>query len=366
MQKHAASRLHFDFRLELDGVLKSWAIPKGPSLDPKNKTLAIQVEDHPLEYGDFEGIIPKQQYGGGTVMIWDRGTWEPIEDLSETLPKGQIKFRLHGDRLRGDFALVQIRGANENGKSWLLIKKKDAYAKEQDLRKEFVRSVVSGRTMDEIAADSDRVWSSQAGEVRGSFDFDPPAEAQRKKQPKKLKPMAPTIVDSVPEGDDWLHEIVYAGQRLLCFKDRESVRLVTDKGQDWTDQSPRLLRAVEQLPVRQVVLDGVAVVFRENGAPDPDGPGKHASSQHVFVVFDMLHCEGFDLTGVGLFERKQLLAKLCSVFSGQAMRFGDHMLGNGTTFYEEACRVGLPGIVSKKTDGKYSSRSKKTWVTVSC
>jgi bifunctional non-homologous end joining protein LigD len=263
VQKHAARRLHYDFRLELNGVLKSWAVPKGPSLDPGEKRLAVHVEDHPIEYGGFEGIIPKGQYGGGTVLLWDRGTWTPeVPDPEAAYRKGALKFRLDGDKLHGHWALVRMGGkaAREGRENWLLIKERDEEAEpgtDAALVEKNPLSVATGRSMDQIAADRDRVWDSNFGEIPG----DPPAAttpkpgkktaaptlppgARKRAMPEKIVPQLATLVDDPPDGPEWLHEIKYDGYRLLARIEDGKVRLLTRNWLDWTVKFPALARAM--------------------------------------------------------------------------------------------------------------------------
>ncbi|MFZ0392067.1 MAG: DNA polymerase ligase N-terminal domain-containing protein, partial [Calditrichia bacterium] len=241
IQKHAASRLHYDFRLELDGVLKSWAVPKGPSLDPTDKRLAVHVEDHPVDYGSFEGIIPKNEYGGGTVMLWDRGEWEPLGDPAEMYKKGDLKFALHGEKLQGTWALVRMSGKmSDGGKNWLLIKKKDDAArskKDSEIVKEETRSVASGRSMDEIADAEDSVWKNgQAVSTQkkskkkpaAAEDLPDPASLKGSKKaawPKSVKPQLATLTQDPPAGDQYLHEIKFDGYRILCLLKDKKVKL---------------------------------------------------------------------------------------------------------------------------------------------
>src|SRR5687768_1613923 len=265
VQKHAATRLHYDFRLEMEGVLKSWAVPKGPSFDPADKRLAMQTEDHPIDYGDFEGIIPAGEYGGGTVLLWDQGTWEPIEDPHKGLRAGSLKFRLKGHKLEGRWALVKIKGrdARDDAKSWLLIKEKDEFvrpAKEWSVVDERPESVTTGRTLEEIARDKDRVWHSNrkdggaAAKPKGRFaakaralpapaktvDFASVASAvpgARKRAttgPPALQ--LATLVDEAPRGDQWLHEMKFDGYRIAAVVSRGTARLMSRNGKDWTAQ----------------------------------------------------------------------------------------------------------------------------------
>src|SRR5947208_4542036 len=267
VQKHAASRLHYDFRLELNGVLLSWAIPKGPSLDPGEKRLAVHVEDHPLDYGGFEGVIPKGQYGGGTVLLWDRGTWAPEgPNPEEAYRKGALKFRLEGEKLHGRWALVRMGGkaAKERHENWLLIKERDEEAapgSDAALVDENPLSVATGRSMEKIAEDRDRVWDSGVGEIAGepkpsankpaklTGAATRPRAARKRAMPEMVTPQLATLVTDAPDGPEWLHELKYDGYRLLARIADGEVRLLTRNGLDWTAKFPALARAFAKLPV---------------------------------------------------------------------------------------------------------------------
>ncbi len=368
VQKHAARRLHYDFRLELDGVLLSWAIPKGPSLDPKERRLAMRTEDHPIEYGGFEGIIPKGEYGGGTVLLWDRGEWEPIEDPRKGLEKGNLHFELHGQRLRGRFRLVRTRETD----AWLLIKGKDDAAREQgNVGGDEEESVVSGLTLAQIAKDPDRVWHSGEGKTSAP-DVSSLAGAKRATLTKTMAPELATLVDKAPEGVRWLHEVKYDGYRILSRIDARSVRLTTRKNNDWTDRLPSIERVLRALPVRAAWLDGEIAVLDSKGKTDfgrlqnAIGPGRDTDVR--YFVFDLLHLDGFDLRAVALIERKRVLRELLE--RGAAMegrlRFSDHVVGRGPEFFSQVCALGLEGIVSKRAECPYTSRRTKNWLKIKC
>ena len=273
IQKHAARRLHYDFRLELDGVLKSWAVPKGPSLDPGEKRLAVEVEDHPLEYGGFEGVIPEGEYGGGTVMLWDRGTWLPADpDPKAAYRNGTIKFALHGEKLHGDWVLVRIRGrkkATTNSDNWLLIKERDAAAvpgSGDAVVGDHPLSVASGRSLDEIAADRDRVWHSASGEQAAAAKPSSPqprsSARARRALPEQPKPQLASLAQLAPDGDEWLHEIKYDGYRLLARIEHGAVRLITRGGLDWTAKFPALAHALRRACRSSgALIDGELVVL---------------------------------------------------------------------------------------------------------
>ncbi|HKZ07529.1 MAG TPA: non-homologous end-joining DNA ligase, partial [Methylomirabilota bacterium] len=389
VQKHAASRLHWDFRLEMDGVLKSWAVPKGPSRDPTDKRLAMHVEDHPLEYGDFEGVIPEGEYGGGTVMLWDRGTWTPEGDPEAGYRKGSLKFTLHGERLQGGWALVRMRGRGrgDGDRTWLLIKEKDAAARAGwDAAKieGTARSVASARTMDEIASARDRVWRSNRG-----GDEPPPAPARRGRAaspkpaplmasrgragalPRALEPQLATLVSEPPEGDDWLHEIKFDGYRILARLDGGRVRLLSRNDKDWTARLPVIAEAVARLPARAALLDGEAVVLQRDGTTSFQALQNVLSGEQrgelVYMVFDLLHRDGRDLRGLPLEERKAALRELVPAgTNGGVVRYSDHVVGGGAAFLQHACRLRLEGALSKRRDAPYRSGRGRDWLKVKC
>jgi len=374
IQKHAASRLHFDFRLELGGTLKSWAVPKGPSLDPNEKRLAVHVEDHPIEYGDFEGTIPKGQYGGGTVMLWDRGHWEPTggKDPQVAYGHGHLEFRLHGERLRGAWMLVQMKGkAAEGGKNWLLIKRSDAQARgkpEEPVDTELT-SVTTGRAMDGIAKGLPAVRPKRAA----AAGLGPSAlpGAKRAALPSSLAPQLATLADEVPADDGWIHEIKFDGYRMLAFVRDGRVKLVSRTANDWTRKFPNVVERLSALPVKTALLDGEMIALR------PDGKSSFQDLQHalhegrtarvVYQVFDLLHLDGYDLTRLPLLERKQALATLLARNTKEGVvRYTDHVAGRGPEVYQQACRLGLEGIVSKQAAGAYANRRTRSWLKVKC
>jgi bifunctional non-homologous end joining protein LigD len=368
VQKHAASRLHYDFRLELEGVLLSWSVPKGPSLDPAQKRLAVQVEDHPLDYAMFEGLIPKGQYGGGTVLLWDRGTWEPMGDARAMLRAGNLKFSLRGEKLQGKYALVKIKErrtprGSDDGRNWLLIKERDAEARpeaELDITAARAESVATQRTMEEIAADPTHVWHSNRvqvalDDVRGARPAPPPARPRAGKPITKTKP---------PEGPGWLHEMQIEGRRLLARAAlNQEVQLFDEMGKRLPPKTAASLtaiaNAVRLLPAQSVVVDGVATALYPDGRPRArglaealagprDGDGAPALA---FYLTDLLFLDGHELGSVPLVKRKAWLAELVArVRPPGIMRLSEHFDGDGAAFYREACRVGLPGVVSRRAD----------------
>ncbi|HEU4561781.1 MAG TPA: DNA polymerase ligase N-terminal domain-containing protein, partial [Longimicrobium sp.] len=347
IQKHAASHLHYDFRLELEGVLKSWAVPKGPSYDPTVKRLAVHVEDHPIEYGDFEGIIPKGEYGGGTVMLWDNGTWEPLDDPHKAYRKGHLRFALHGQKMRGAWHLVRSRRAGDEGQKeqWLLFKDDDdtAYPESEGRVTETeALSVKTGRSMEEIAADADATWHSNR-DAKDAVTRKPAAAkakkpaaapraisasksaaaspapsalsgARKAAMPRDLTPELATLVDDVPPGDDWLHEIKFDGYRLLVFIDGNKVRMLTRKANDWTDRFTGLIPSFKELPAKKAILDGELVIVAPNGTTSfqmlQNVLNNDRHDEMVFYAFDLLYLDGMDLRGAPLIERKEALRAL--------------------------------------------------------
>ena len=381
VQKHAATRLHYDFRLEMEGVLKSWAVPKGPSFDPRDKRLAMQTEDHPVDYGDFEGIIPEGEYGGGTVVLWDRGTWEPIEDPHEGLRTGSLKFRLLGEKLSGRWALVRIKGRNaRDDRSWLLIKEKDAFvrpSREFSVVDERPESVATGRTLEEVARERDRVWHSDRETAGKSSDPGLRARAaavpgaRAAALPKSLTPELATLVDEAPAGNEWLHEMKFDGYRIVARRDGGAVTLVSRNGKDWTSHFPALARAVGGLPVRQALLDGEVAVVLPSGTTSFQALQNALSAQEqgdlVYFLFDLLHLDGHDLTRARLEERKALLQEvLAAAGPVDRLRYSDHVAGSGREFFDQACRLGVEGIISKRRDAPYRSGRGKDWLKVKC
>ncbi len=381
IQKHAATRLHYDFRLELDGVLKSWAVPKGPSMNPRDRRLAVHVEDHPVEYGSFEGIIPRGEYGGGTVVLWDRGEWQPDGDAAKALKKGHLRFQLSGEKLHGGFSLVRMH----DGDNWLLIKDDDDHASSDGevLVRDRPESVTTGRTIEDIAGHPDRVWHSKAkpaaAKARGKLHKKPSkakktATASKKTAPASatISPELATLVDDIPTGDGWLHEIKYDGYRLLARIDGDEVQLLTRKSEDWSAKFPWLVEALRaQVPVESAVLDGELVhlgpdgVTRFGALQKALSDGKHGSL--VYYIFDLLHLQGVDLRRAPLVDRKQGLAELLAKLpkSGR-LRLSEHVTGDGARLMSRACKLGLEGVISKRADSQYHAGRHQDWLKIKC
>jgi bifunctional non-homologous end joining protein LigD len=374
--------MHWDFRLELDGVLKSWAVPKGPSLVAGERRMAAQTEDHPLEYAGFEGVIPKGEYGAGAVVVWDRGFWQPIDDPQRGLARGKLDFTLAGEKLRGRWHLVRMRErASTRGKaSWLLIKGRDEQARPATAGSVVViepESVLTGRRVEEVAREADRVWSSRTGE-RGGSRVRPPGDpaalrgSRRSELPREAAPQLATLVDAPPEGPEWLHEIKLDGYRLMCRIDRGAVRLISRNGLDWTDRFPAIAAALGELPIRSAILDGEAVVFDAQGRSSfqalQNALGRVRSAERVqLVLFDCLYLDGRDVRAAPLLERKRLLrAALARGPAQPLLHFSDHVVGRGTEFFAAACAKGVEGVVAKRADAPYRSGRSRAWLKIKC
>lgn len=377
IQKHAATRLHYDFRLAMGGVLKSWAVPKGPSLNPADKRLAVHVEDHPIDYGSFEGTIPKGEYGGGTVMMWDRGEWEPVGDAEKAYAKGHLTFRLKGQRLKGTWSLIRMGGrASEDGKNWLLVKDKDDIADtDESLVDKFTTSVITRRSMDEIASRSDNVWrSGKKKPVHPISSASTLSGAKKAPFPEEFSPQLATLADDVPKGDQWIHELKYDGYRLLAFIRKGKVRFFTRNQLDWTDRFSPLVHGVEKLSVEDAILDGEVVVQKEDGTTDfqalQNALKTGEKDRLAYYVFDIPYCDGHDLMQVPLLERKKLLKHILVPDDVPAMagliRFSDHIEGEGVAVFKNACSYALEGIVSKNVDSSYQQRRSTDWLKVKC
>jgi bifunctional non-homologous end joining protein LigD len=390
VQKHAATRLHWDFRLEVDGVLKSWAVTKGPSPDPDIKRLAVQTEDHPLAYAEFEGMIPKGEYGGGSVMLWDKGTWEPVPGKSaKDLEKGHLHFVLHGERMKGEWLLIRLkRRPGEKRDNWLLRKLDDEYAEPGDvLVEQGLTSVLTGRSMAEIVADKKGEFSLKG--VRGKKFAEvmekaakrneavskKPAKKKAGKLPKFREPQLATLVDAVPAGNGWMHEIKFDGYRALVACAGDKVNVYTRKGLDWSDKFAPLVEKFQALDLPSCLIDGEIVAYDKEGNPDfsslqqvlKRGYGaQKASDRMAYHAFDLLEVGGDDLTKLSNIERKERLEALL----GEAkppIHVADHLIGAGEKLYKAMCDAGQEGIISKKIDAKYGvGQRTKSWVKVKC
>jgi bifunctional non-homologous end joining protein LigD len=420
VQKHDATRLHYDFRLELDGVLKSWAVPKGPSLDPGVKSLAVEVEDHPVAYGGFEGIIPQGEYGGGTVIVWDNGTWEPENDPHEGLRKGDLKFTLHGHKLKGSWVLVRLRAreGEEGKKNWLLIKHKDKFAKpgdEHGITDQKTKSVLTRRTIQQVADDPGRVWT-RTGErkmtkakgrakAKAAVRSKAPAKAKsaaRKTKtvksqhrrvapdpstvdaaetpgatasamPRGIKPELATLASTVPAGDKWIHEIKFDGYRIIAYIGDGHVRLMTRAGKDWTERFPDLASKLEELPVQSAIIDGELVALDEQGISRfqrmQNALSEGRESELIYYGFDLVHLDGYDLRPAALIDRKAALKDV--LLAGNpgntgTVRYSDHIEGKGEEIFQIACKTSQEGIICKLAASLYEERRSGSWLKVKC
>jgi bifunctional non-homologous end joining protein LigD len=408
IQKHAASRLHYDLRLELDGVFKSWAVTKGPSLDPQDKRLAVEVEDHPLDYGDFEGTIPKGQYGGGTVMVWDRGYWN-CDAAERAYGKGKLDFTLNGEKLHGGWILTRMRRREgQKRTNWLLIKHRDKFAREG--KKNTVldedASVASNRTMDEIAAGKGRgpkpfvtakksrapanaEWKSHRAAARASSAKRSPPVSTRTKRargkkaatkkkapsdrdmPPFIAPQLCTSLERPPSGNDWVHEIKFDGYRIQMRTEGRKVSLKTRKGLDWTTKFGAIATAAVALP--DCIVDGEIVALDHRGSPDFAGLQAALSDGQtddlIFFAFDVLFLRGQDLRQQSLVERKQALRGLIEKAYGKdqtGIRYVAHFESGGEAVLKSACRMSLEGIVSKQAAARYVSGRSDSWTKAKC
>lgn len=367
VQKHDATRLHWDFRLEVDGVLKSWAVTRGPSLDPGEKRLAVRTEDHPMSYATFEGTIPKGEYGGGTVMLWDRGSWAPIKGKSaKDLEKGHLHFTLDGERMKGEWLLIRLKPrGKEKRENWLLRKIDDAHAGATDTLVETgLTSVATGRTMQEIA---DGVRAEQRPSGGRTQARARTAKRSGGSRPAFRQPQLATLVDSVPAGNGWLHEMKYDGYRALVAIGKGGPRVYTRSGLDWTDKFTGIAEAAATLTASSALIDGEVVAFK-GGKPDfstlqealSDGSGDLA-----FFAFDLLEQDGEDLTDLPQIERKERLRALLDGADPRLL-FSEHVLGAGEKLFEAMCREGHEGVISKRADAPYRGTRSKSWLKTKC
>ncbi|EIM26258.1 DNA ligase D [Microvirga lotononidis] len=381
VQKHDARRLHYDLRLELDGVLKSWAVTRGPSLVPGERRLSVHTEDHPLKYIDFEGVIPAGQYGGGTMIVWDQGRWIPEGDPHADYARGRLTFTLEGDRLKGKWHLVRTRGKpGEKNEQWLLLKSDDEAARtseDPDILAQETTSLKSGRSIEELAAQGAiRVDHAAREKVARS-------KPQKSRRPLKVKgakkgilpafvePALAQLVESAPRGGTWLHEIKLDGYRMQARIDAGQVQLLTRKGLDWTAKFKPIANALKELKIPSALLDGEIVVEDEAGVASfsalqqelKGGKGE----RFVYYVFDLLYLDGEDLRKATLADRKAVLRLLLDDLpQGGAIRFSEHLEEDGATLVRHACRMGLEGIISKRADQPYRSGRGDDWVKSKC
>jgi bifunctional non-homologous end joining protein LigD len=420
VQKHAASHLHYDFRLGWNGVLKSWACAKGPSYYPKDRRLAVEVEDHPIEYGGFEGIIPRGQYGGGTVMVWDQGTWLPqlgYENVTGALREGHLKFTLEGTKLHGKWALIRMTPRDDKPSSkpnWLLIKEHDPFERgpnQPAITDEAPNSAVTGRSLEQIAAEEDHVWNSKdtakpgqawhrknsssskksvilsegsqlhrepqpkdpdatrPAKTAGPFSTADLKKLPREPQPGFLSPQLALEATAPPATGDWLHELKLDGYRIQARKSGKQVQLLTRKGLDWTHRMTSVAKAVAALPVHDATLDGELVVL------GPDGNASFAALQASFqdgeshpltyFAFDLLHLDGHNTRDLPLRQRKQLLTSLLPQ-EDETLRLSEDIVGDGASIFQHACKLHAEGIISKRADAPYRSARNASWLKSKC
>lgn len=371
VQKHDATRLHWDFRLEVDGVLKSWAVTRGPSLDPDEKRLAVRTEDHPMSYATFEGTIPKAEYGGGTVMLWDRGSWAPVPGKSaKDLEKGHLHFTLDGERMKGEWLLIRLKPrGKEKRENWLLRKIDDAHAGATDaLVETALTSVATGRTMQEIAEGKKPSPRRRPGPPSGGAKRGGPGLRQGDgKAPKFRDPQLATLVDSVPAGNGWLHEMKYDGYRALVAKGKGGPRVYTRSGLDWTDRFTGIAEAAATLPATSALIDGEVVAFKD-GKPDfstLQDALSNGSGDLAFFAFDLLEHDGEDLTDLPQIDRKERLRVLLDGADPRLL-FSEHVLGAGEKLFEAMCREGHEGVISKRADAPYRGKRTKSWLKTKC
>lgn len=356
VQKHHASHLHYDFRLELDGVLKSWAIPKGPSLNPNDKRLAVEVEDHPVDYASFEGEIPEGEYGGGHVIVWDKGEWIPPKDVHEQLKKGRLEFELHGHKLAGEWLLIRTHFPGKTKKNnWLLIKRDDESANAKKNILEEDESVLTGVSLEVLEKD------------------------MNKKSPSKTKfltyadiggPELATLVDTPPVGENWIHEIKYDGYRTLCFKDKKTTKLLTRSGLDWSKKYLNLKKECEAIAADSIIFDGEVVWLDNKGRSSfqelQNSLEKKEDSELVYCAFDLLYLNGHDTRNLSLIDRKKLLKEVLEQSSSEKILFSEHWDESGKSVFESACENNLEGIISKNSESHYSSGRNKSWLKIKC
>ena len=374
VQKHAARRLHYDLRLQFGDSLRSWAVPNGPSLDPKARRLAVRVEDHPLDYVEFEAQIPKGQYGAGGMIVWDRGTWVPMGDPEEDYRKGTLKFRLSGEKLGGGWTLVRLKPKEgERGDNWLLIKERDPYARaaaDGDILEERPESVISGRRVEDLAAPApaEPVRARRSRPIRtGAIEG-----AQAAALPRSIRPQLASPAATPPDGEDWLHEIKFDGYRTIARLDGGEIRLLTRTGLDWTDRYGRLAGAFAKLPCKQALIDGEIVVQDAAGhtsfAALQDALSEGRTHELTFFAFDLVHLDGYDLSATPLTLRKRALGRLLegTVDGASALQLSEHVEGGGPAFFAQASRLGLEGVVAKRASAPYREGRTKSWLKIKC
>lgn len=377
IQKHAASSLHYDFRLELDGVLLSWAVPKGPSLDPADKRLAVRTEDHPLSYASFEGVIPPKQYGAGTVIVWDNGSWKPVGDPRKGLEEGKLMFELHGQKLQGMWELVNITKPGAKQEQWLLFKKRgDGYVRpraEYDVVTALPDSVIAKPLLGAKikAPASAKKPVKRATGARAASKHSGIPGAVKAPMPEKLQPQLATLATGVPSQGEWTYEIKFDGYRLMAKFDNGNVELVTRGGHDWSAKMPGLVAELKQLGLKSSWLDGEIVVLDENGLPSfnrlqKSFDRKTSSAGIDFFLFDAPYFEGYDLRDVALVERRRVLKALLDEMGSSHVRYSADFPGDQASVLQSACKMNLEGVIAKRTDAPYRSRRTESWLKLKC
>jgi bifunctional non-homologous end joining protein LigD len=367
IQKHAASRLHYDFRLELDGVLVSWAVPKGPSLDPADKRMAVHVEDHPLSYGSFEGVIPPKQYGAGTVIVWDNGSWEPVGEPHESLAKGKLLFRLHGHKLEGLWELVKIAKPGEKQERWILFKKRDEFARprsDYDVLVARPDSALTGSTARPTATAPPGRPGRPPTARTGNEGIPGAVKAPL---PHAMSPQLATLATGVPSSGHWLYEIKFDGYRIMTRVDKGKATLMTRGGHDWSARMPALAREIESLGIQSAWLDGEIVVLGANRLPSFNALQKSFDKQSDgadidYFVFDLPYFEGYDLRAVELVHRRELLRAFLDDKATEHVRISAAFEARPATILASARRMNLEGLVAKRADAPYVSRRTETWL----
>lgn len=361
IQKHGARHLHYDLRLEMKGVLKSWAVPKGPSLDPKIKRLAVEVEDHPMDYANFEGNIPWGKYGAGPVLIWDRGTWECTDDPYKAYKKGDITFELKGKKLQGLWKLIRFNLDSEEGEHWLFFKMKDDFSNSKlDIVKSMPLSITSGLTLEDLENQKE-VLKKKTPNSTDPF-------------PSHFKPTLATLGNQTPKGDDWIHEVKFDGYRLICMIKNKKIKLLTRNNLDWTDKFPFLVDELKNLPLKNGILDGELVVLNKKGISDFQLLQNFIKNQKTspgvvrYYVFDLPFLNGSNLMKRALIDRKKQLKDLFAdwVAPHEHIVYTDHIQGQGEWVYKKACQGSLEGIISKNISSHYEQKRSLNWVKSKC
>lgn len=385
IQKHWATRLHYDFRLELDGTMKSWAVPKGPSFDSTDKRMAVHVEDHPISYNAFEGQIPEKQYGAGKVIIWDKGTWIPIGDPHKGYRDGNLKFELRGHKLQGKWVLIRMKGKGEKKEPWLLIKEKDDFVRPAadfsvvdempgsvaslGAKKSAKIAAVSKNSAKKTATTSDKAALKTIARSK-TKSHSLPEGARKAALPASLSPQLATLVDSLPGENNWLYEIKFDGYRIVTRIDSKKLQLITRNGHDWTAKLSTLAKALADLKISSAWLDGEIVVADDNGIPNfqalQNAFDTAKTQQIVYYVFDLPFYDGHDLREVPLIERRALLQEILRKANSDLVRYSDTFDAPAGEVVSSACRMGLEGVIGKRKDSLYSSRRSRDWIKLKC